>query len=149
MKKSGIIRASLIAPLVVLLLPTIMSIATLIKPDLVGMSPGDDAPVHAAGIMLFALIPVLYLVTAVTMALAAFVLSSMQKLTLRNLFLISGFVSIDVGFSFGLPSPFGLWDQIAGVFIFSTLTMLCLSLGVVAWWRLAVIGDAKSLNLKT
>ena len=146
MKKSEIIRASLIAPLAVLLLPVILSVVTVVKSYLVGVDSGDDAPIRAAGIMLFALIPILYIVISVTMALLAFVLSSMQRLTLRNLFFIAGFVSISVGLSFGLPSPFGLRDQIVGVLIFSTLTMLCLSLGVVAWWRLASMGNTKSPN---
>ena len=146
MKKSEIIRASLIAPLAVLLLPVILSVVTVVKPYLVGIDSGDDAPVRAAGMMLFALIPILYIVTAVAMAFLAFVLSSMQRLTLRNLFFLAGFVSIIVGLLFGLPSPFGLRDQLVGLLIFSTLTMLCLSLGVVAWWRLAAIGDARSPN---
>jgi len=131
----------LVAPLAVLLLPVLMSIATVIKPGL-----GDDAPVRAAGIMLFAVIPILYIVSAVGMVLVAFVLSSMRRLTLRNLFFVSGFVSIGVGLLFGSPSPFGVRDQIVGFLIFSTLTMLCLSLGVFTWWRLAGIGHDEFLG---
>lgn len=141
MKKSRIIRASLLAPLAVLVLPVVTSITTVIKPDLV---VGDDAPVRAASMMLFALIPILYIVIAVAMSLGAFVLSSMQRLTLRNLFVFSGSASIGIGLSLGLPSRFGLIDQLVGVLIFATLTMLSLSLGVVVWWRLAGMGHNKS-----
>jgi len=130
-----------VAPLVVLLLPVLMSIAPVAQPDL-----GDDAPVSAAGIMLFAVIPILYILIAVAMALVAFVLSPMQRLALRNLFLVSGFVSIGVGLFFGSPSPFGVRDQIVGFLVFSALTMLCLSLGVFTWWRLAGIGHDEFLG---
>jgi len=95
---------------------------------------------------LVAVIPILYIVSAVTMALITFVLSSVKQLTIKNLFLVSGFVSIGVGLLFGSPSPFGVRDQVVGVLIFSALTMLCLSLGVLTWWRLAGIGGAASLG---
>jgi len=124
-----------------LLLPVVLSIITVLQSNL-----GDDAPVRAAGIMLFAVIPILYIVVAVTMALLAFVLSSTQQLTIKNLFLVSGFVSIGVGLLFGLPSPFGVRDQLVGFLIFLALSMLCLSLGVLTWWRLAGIGGAASLG---
>jgi len=140
MKKSSIIRASLIAPLAVLLLPVLMTLTIVIQPDLL---TNGDAPVRAVGIMLFALVPVLYIVTAVAMALGAFVLSSMQRLTLKNLFIVAGFVSIGVGLLFGFPSPFGLKDQLVGVLVFVALAMVCLSFGVVTWWRLAGIGYEK------
>ena len=113
-----------------------MSVAIVTQPYLVGIDLGDDAPVRAAGMMLFALIPVFFFnCCGYGVPCFRFIVHA-DIYILKNLFFLAGFVSIIVGLLFGLPSPFGLRDQLVGVLIFSTLAMLCLSLGVVAWWRL-------------
>ena len=135
-EKPRIVLASIWAPLAVLLFPAILTLAAM------GPSPvsEDDAPGRAAIILMF-LIPFAYPILGLFMATAGYVLLAMGKLTLRNLLIGCGFLSLAAGAMFGLPSPYGAKDQIIGFGIFGIGTMLSLSLGMVCWWFLAHWGQ--------
>jgi hypothetical protein len=130
---SRIILASIIASLAVLLLPVGLAIAGITSPELIGIEQGDDAPVRGAVFVLSVCVPFVYPFLVITMALIGFTLSTYQLLTRKTLFLISGGASIAVGLLSAFSSPFGLEDQIMTFLIFSSHTMLCLSLGVFVW----------------
>ena len=135
-KKPRIILASLWAPLATLLIPAILALYAMYSSS----TPGDDAPRRAGAISIF-LILLAYPIVALFMAAAGYSLSAMGKLKLRNLLIGCGFLSLAAGAIFGLPSPFGVRDQLIGFGIFSIVTMLSLSLGAFCWWFLAQSGQ--------
>jgi hypothetical protein len=133
--------ASIFAPLAVLLIPVILALDAIFSSSI----PGDDAPRRAGAIFLF-LIPFAYLIVALFMAAAGYLLLAIGKLSLRNLLIGCGVVSLAAGAIFELPSPFGVRDQLIGFGIFGIVTMLSLSVGVVCWWFLARLGQNESVH---
>jgi len=77
------------------------------------------------------------------MAIAAHILLRIGKLNLKFLLIACGCFSLVAGAMIGLPSPFGLNDQLIGFGVFGVVTMLSLSLGVLCWWFLAHLGQDK------
>ena len=137
-----IIFASVWAPLALFLVPIVGAIGAMIEPSSI---PGDDAP-RRAGAAILVLIPFAYSVVALLMAAAGYFLSAIGKLNLRNLLVGACLLSLAVGASAALDSPFGVRDQIVSFCIFGVFAMLSLSLGVVCWWYLAHLGQDKSAN---
>lgn len=140
-RKPRIILASLCAPLATLLIPVILALDAMYSSSV----PGDDAP-RRAGVIFIVLILLAYPIVALLMAAAGHFLSATGKLSLRNLLIGCGVLSLAAGALFGLPSPFGIKDQLFGFGIFSIVTMLSLSLGVFCWWFLAHLGQKKSVG---
>ena len=103
----------------------------------------DDAPVRAAGFLLVVVLPIAYPFLVTYMAAVGYLLEKSQKLSLRNLLIVNGVVSILVAFCFGWPSPFGIKDRIIGLAIFLAFTALSLGLGAICWWFLAVGPDKR------
>lgn len=103
----------------------------------------DDAPVRAAGLLLFGVLPVAYFILAVFMAAVGYFLEKLQKLSLRNLLLVNGVVCLPIALCFGWPNPFSLKDRLIGLAIFLPLTALCLGLGAICWWFIAVGPDKR------
>jgi hypothetical protein len=135
--KPRIIRASLVAPLAALLPLIILAAAALVSPEMTGADLSDDAPVRAAGIIFFTVIPLSFPILAMAMAVIGFILSDLQKLTRKNLIYISVISSLIAGILFGLQSPFGGKDQLIGFFVFWLFTMSCLVCGALTWWHIA------------
>ena len=140
-KKPRIILASIWAPLAVLLMPVMFALFAVYSSSM----PGDDAPRRAGALLLF-LIPFAYPVVALLMAAAGYLLAATGKLSLRNLLIGCGILSLAAGAIFGLPGPFGVRDQLIGFGIFGIVTMLALSFGVVFWWFLARLGQNESVS---
>jgi len=140
-KKPRILLASIWAPLAVLLIPVLLALGAIFSSSI----PDDDAPRRAGAIFLF-LIPFAYLIVALFMATAGYLLLAVGKLNLRNLLIGCGILSLAAGAIFGLPSPFGVRDQLIGFGIFGIVTMLSLSLGVLCWWFLARLGQGKPVS---
>jgi hypothetical protein len=124
-----------------LLIPAILALSAMYSSSM----PGDDAPGRAGAIFIF-LILLAYPIVALFMAAAGYSLSAIGKLSLRNLLIGCGVLSLAAGAIFGLPSPFGVRDQLIGFGIFGIVTMLSLSLGVFCWWFLAHMGQKKSVG---
>lgn len=138
-----IIRASLVAPLAVLILPAIMAILAIVADyfEYFGNDPADDAPVRAAGIILIVLIPLAYPILAVSMCTIGYALKHAKKLTLKSLFIICGAISIPLGIRMGWESPYGIKDQLIGLLIFLPFTIFCLFCGAYCWWYIANLGQ--------
>ena len=134
-KEPKLIISSLLAPIASLLVPAILAIFTILTDSLI---PNDDSPVRAAGLLLIVFLPMAYPILVVFMAAVGYILKKVHKLSLRNLLIVNGLVCIPIAFFFGWPSPFGLKDQIIGLTVFFQLTALCLGLGAICWWFLAV-----------
>jgi len=120
----------------------IVALAAVMSPSL---TPYDDAP-RRAGAAILLLIPFAYPIVALIMAAAGYVLSAFGKLNLRNMLIGCGILSLAAGAMFGLPSAFGVRDQLIGFGIFGGITMLSLSVGVFFWWFLAHLGHDKSVR---
>lgn len=143
-----LIISSLLAPIATLLIPALLALITILADSSISNSNhNDDAPVRAAGLLLVGLLPFLYLVMVVFMAAVGSILKNLQKLSLRNLLIVYGIVGIPIAIGFGWPSPFGLKDRIIGLMIFFPLTMLCLGIGAVSWWYLAMVWHNKRASL--
>ena len=141
-KKPRVILASLWAPMALFLIPAIGALGAMM--DASSLSE-DDAPRRAgAGILL--LIPFAYPIVALLMAAAGYFLLWIGKLSLRNLLIGCGILSLGLGAMFGQASPFGVQDQLISFGIFGTVTMFSLSLGVLSWWYLAYLGRDKSVG---
>lgn len=138
-KKPRIVLASIWAPLAIFLIPMVLALNAMSPSPI----PGDDAPRRAGFIILF-LIPFAYPIVALLMATAGHILLAIGKLNLKILLIVCGFLSLAAGAIFGLPSPFGVYDQLIGFGLFGVVTMLSLSLGVLCWWFLAHLGKDKS-----
>lgn len=144
-KKPRIILASIWAPLALLLIPILLALSAAMGPSSI---PGDDAP-RRAGAAVMVLIPFAYPIVALLMAAAGYFLATIGKLNLRNLLIGCGILSLASGALFGLPSPFGVRDQLIGFGVFSAVTMLSLSVGVFCWWFLAHLGQNKPTRQET
>ena len=132
-KKTRILRASLIAPLSALALPTLSCMTLLYSgPDI-----RDDAPYRAAGIILFAIVPIGYILLASMMALIGYRFSTSPRLSLRNLLIGGTTLSILIGIAIGTSSPFDIRDQLISFGIFLGISLICLSAGVTTWWQIA------------
>lgn len=134
-KEPNLVVSSLIAPFASLLVPAIISILVILT---ISSPQTDDAPVRAAILLLVAVLPVSYPVLAMFMAAVGYILKEFNKLTLRNLLIVYGLVCAPIAFLLGWPSPFGLKDQIIGLTVFFLLALLCLCIGAICWWYLAV-----------
>jgi hypothetical protein len=130
-----IIISSLLAPIVSLLVPAILAILAIVTD---ASLQNDDAPIRAAGLILMVVLPISYPILVVFMATVGYILKRVHKLSLKNLLIVNGLVCIPIAFRFGWPSPFGLKDQMIGLTIFFPLIALCLGLGAICWWYLAV-----------
>ncbi len=130
-----IVISSLVAPLASLLVPAILAIFTILTDSLIQT---DDAPVRAAGLLLIVVLPIAYPILVLFMAAIGYILKTVHKLDFRNLLIIYGAACIPVAVYFGWPSPFGIKDQIIGLAVFFPLTALCLALGAICWWFIAV-----------
>lgn len=140
-KEPKIILASLLAPIATLLIPAILAVLTIVMDSSnTGINQDEDAPIRAAGILLFGFLPVVYPVMVVLMSAVGYALKKYGKLSLKNLLIICGVVSIPIAISLGWPSPFGLRDKIIGLLVFFPLTALCLTIGAICWWYSATFG---------
>lgn len=138
-REPKLILSSLLAPIASLLVPAILAIFVILTDTKTSDSiQNDDAPVRAAGLLLFAVLPIMYPVLVVFMSAVGYILNKFQKLTLRNLLLINGLVCIPIAICLGWTSPFGLKDQLIGLIVFFPLTALCLGIGAICWWFIAV-----------
>lgn len=134
------IIASLVAPIAILLIPIIGSILVAFGFIATTTDPLDDAPVRAAGIFLFVLAPLAYPVLAVTIFLATWLLRKINLLSKQSLTAIVIVLAVALGAYFGLKSPFGTKDQLIGIGVFTSLIVICLGLGAIAWWLIAEKG---------
>ena len=120
-REPKIIIPSLLAPIVSLLIPVGLAVFTILT-DLA--TQNDNAPVRAAGLLLVAVLPVSYFMLVLFMAAVGYLLGKIRKLSLRNLLLVDGLVCVPVAFLFGWSSPFGLRDQLIGLGIFFSMSVL-------------------------
>jgi len=141
-RKPKKLLSSLLAPIAALLIPAILAITTILTDS---SSQNDDAPVRAAGLLLIVVLPIMYPFLAIFMAVVGNILIKFHKLSLRNLLIVYGLVCIPISFLLGWPSPFGVKDQIIGITIFFSVMALCMCLGAICWWFLAV-GYKKRVN---
>ena len=134
-REPKLILSSLVAPLASLLVPAILAIFSILTDSLI---KSDDAPVRAAGLLLFVVLPVTYPILVIFMAAVGYILNKVHKLSLKNLLIVNGLACIPIAVCFGWSSSFGLKDQIIGLTIFFLLAALCLGLGAICWWFLAI-----------
>lgn len=140
-KEPRIILASLLAPIATILIPAILAVLTIvIDSSNAGFNQDGDAPIRAAGVLLFVVLPIVYPVMVVLMSAVGHTLKKYGKLSLKNLLIICGVVSIPIAISFGWSSPLGLRDKIIGLLVVFPLTALCLTIGAICWWYLATFG---------
>lgn len=140
MNKPRIVKASLVAPLIVLLPLTLLAVAVIVAELLeipVAESSGD-APARAAGLILFVLVPVSYPLLVLSMALGGYLLKQFNLLTRKNYFIGAGGVSLLLGIGLGWSSQHGLQDQLIGVGIFLPLVFISLGCGAFVWWKIAL-----------
>lgn len=137
--RTRILVASLVGSFATLLPLSLLSVASVIKPALVGIELGDDAPVMSAYFILV-LISCTYPTLVIIMVGIGAILSSRNQLTRKNLLLIAVVLSMGIGIYMGFQSPFGLKDQLIGVVIFYSLSLLSSLCGVFSWWFVANMG---------
>lgn len=142
MTRTRYVIASLIAPVVALLLPTILALSQLFtEVEILPDGSADDAPMRGAGLFLVIGLPFCYVVACLYYAAVGHLLARWRHLTLRSsvslaaavpwlLFAIGtiGLVSNNLNYAPGLI--------ILGVICM--LMSLSAVLGAVAWWFIAI-----------
>jgi len=85
-KEPRIILASLLAPIATILIPAILAVLTIvIDSSNAGFNQDGDAPIRAAGVLLFVVLPIVYPVMVVLMSAVGHTLKKYGKLSLKNL----------------------------------------------------------------
>jgi hypothetical protein len=140
--KPRIWKASLFAPIGILIIPSLISLAvTLMK----STSELDDAPKRASALFLLIVLPLSYISLFILMSLGSLLLKKLNRLKKPFLFTCAILLALINGIMIGFSSSFGLKDQMIGFVIIGLLTFVCLALGIMIWWRVA-FSDKGKLN---
>ncbi len=140
--KPRIWKASLLAPIGVLIIPALISFAVMLMKS---TSELDDAPKRAAALSLLVVLPLSYFVLFILMSLGSLLLKKLNRLKKPILFSCAILFALINGIMIGFSSSFGLKDQMIGFVIIGLLTFICLALGIMLWWRVA-FSDKGKLN---
>lgn len=135
-------KASLLAPIGVLIIPALISIAVMLMKS---TSELDDAPKRASALFLLIVLPLSYMILFILMSLGSLLLKKLNRLKRPLLFMFAILFALINGIMIGFSSSFGLKDQMIGFVTISLLTFVCLALGIMIWWRVA-FSDKGKLN---
>jgi cytochrome bd-type quinol oxidase subunit 2 len=138
--KLRIWKASLLAPLGVLIIPALISLAVMLMKS---TSELDDAPKRASVLFLLIVLPLFYIILFILMSLGSLLLKKLNRLKKPFLFTCAILLALINGVMIGFSSSFGLKDQLIGFVIIGLLTFVCLTLGIMIWWRVAFSHKSK------